>query len=698
MPVRTVSQRFSHLQWRRLFKEVWCRPTTTADFGPSFRQIPNTSHVCLLEDKIQDRGMFLFTISYGSYGMDQRSGDGWFSGWFKIFVINRRFSNAKFWSTLMRALLSALNKIIHNSHFKRRISLEEPKGPKRGPFLSRKTDCLPDLWVLPRHWSQRFCRELCGPVYNWSSKWWYSGVRFEVGRNFIINDENPIWWHLWRLYKLRIRESEKLETVLELYIMEIYLKKLGLDYHRLKTMVKRRIEQNLRMKNFGARHGNYEKNAVVKNQGTKQRVQRILGDCWQRETNGQCVKGNNCSFRHDMDKRGKVHHQILLRILSCGRMSDNHRGPQVPEERAPVVECRGGLARITLKELAITHSVKDGILQNACSTRPRVVLGLGKSADTHTVKLMNSRQKGLRKWQKCSGSVEEGWLARKRTCYRPMSRSIGETWEEEWNWDKIHLNVNHLMHDNWVAYFRTWRRRTTSFQPYCPILLVDCLLSWNTTSFRNQDQWMTIVQYQNFLHTKIRVERLPNILVLSLVPQEMSLNIEINRIFPLKFSCVSPHLLSKWSQIPCGLFSSIEYHFFSDLGPINDHCLIPNFFASMETTSAFAGHYFSLSFDPQEVSLNIDIKRILPVKFSGVSPNLNSKCLTSWLSCNLLNPVKIFRSNAIGSPSIMSKFQLTRDDLNHPNLCFHASFDWEFSKIFPRHNRESEKDVHLRAL
>ena len=36
MPVRTVSQRFSHLQWRRLFKELWGRPTTTADFGSSF--------------------------------------------------------------------------------------------------------------------------------------------------------------------------------------------------------------------------------------------------------------------------------------------------------------------------------------------------------------------------------------------------------------------------------------------------------------------------------------------------------------------------------------------------------------------------------------------------------------------------------------------------------------------------------------
>ena len=69
-------------------------------------------------------------------------------------------------------------------------------------------------------------------------------------------------------------------------------------------MVKRSIEQEIRNKNFGNRIGNFEKNAVVKNQETKQRVQRIIGDCWQWETNGQCVKGDNCSFRHEMNKRG----------------------------------------------------------------------------------------------------------------------------------------------------------------------------------------------------------------------------------------------------------------------------------------------------------------------------------------------------------------------------------------------------------
>ena len=199
------------------------------------------------------------------------------------------------------------------------------------------------------------------------------------------------------LYKIRIRESEKLKTVLELYDLETHQKKLGPDYHRLKTMVKRSIEQEIRNKNFGIRNGNFEKNAVVKNQGTKQRVQRILGDCWQWETNGQCVKGDIAVSATILISVEKVHHQIRLRILSCGRMSENHREPEVPEAEVPVVERLDGLARITLEELTITHFVNCGTLQNACTTRPRAVVGLGKSAHSHIVRLMSSRRKGLKR-------------------------------------------------------------------------------------------------------------------------------------------------------------------------------------------------------------------------------------------------------------------------------------------------------------
>ena len=180
-------------------------------------------------------------------------------------------------------------------------------------------------------------------------------------------------------YKLRIREFEKIKTVLELYNMEIHQKKAEPDYHRLKTMVKRSIEQNLRIKNFEARKGNYERNAVVKNQGTKQRVQRILGDCWQWKANGQSSNGDTCAVSATISTSVQNRHsRIRLRILSCGSVGEMRRDPEVPEARVPVVECLDGLARITSKELASTHSVKSVTFQNACCTRPRVAADFEK--------------------------------------------------------------------------------------------------------------------------------------------------------------------------------------------------------------------------------------------------------------------------------------------------------------------------------
>ena len=53
-------------------------------------------------------------------------------------------------------------------------------------------------------------------------------------------------------------------------------------------------------------------------------------------------------------------------------MMDMHREHEVPEGKVPVEECLDGRARITSKELAPVHSVKNGISQNACSTSPRL--------------------------------------------------------------------------------------------------------------------------------------------------------------------------------------------------------------------------------------------------------------------------------------------------------------------------------------
>ena len=70
------------------------------------------------------------------------------------------------------------------------------------------------------------------------------------------------------------------------------------------------------------------------------------------------------------------------------------REPEVPEEEVPAVECLDGHARITSKELAPIHSLKSGTLQNACSTRRRVVADFGKSARMHIAGLMKNLVKG----------------------------------------------------------------------------------------------------------------------------------------------------------------------------------------------------------------------------------------------------------------------------------------------------------------
>ena len=98
---------------------------------------------------------------------------------------------------------SALNKIIHNSQFKRRISLEEQKAQKRGPFPSRKTDCLLDLRLLPGHWSQWFRRELCRPILKFLFELMIVRNSIQNGMDFFINDENPIWWHLGRIVHIK---------------------------------------------------------------------------------------------------------------------------------------------------------------------------------------------------------------------------------------------------------------------------------------------------------------------------------------------------------------------------------------------------------------------------------------------------------------------------------------------------------------
>ena len=137
-------------------------------------------------------------------------------------------------------IASALNNIIHNSHFKRRISLEEQKAQKQDRFLrGRQIAYLiyEYFQVTGANDSVENCADLFtislrnDDIQEFDSKW--DGILWSMTK--IPPDEI-----LEGLYKLRMQESEKLKTVLELYDLEIHQKKAGPYYHRLKTMVKKK--------------------------------------------------------------------------------------------------------------------------------------------------------------------------------------------------------------------------------------------------------------------------------------------------------------------------------------------------------------------------------------------------------------------------------------------------------------------------
>ena len=93
------------------------------------------------------------------------------------------------------------------------------------------------------------------------------------------------------------------------------------------------------MKNFEARNGNSETNAVVKNQETKQRAQRTLGEVGSGKPTGSVLKETIAVSDTISISVQKRHSRILLRVLLRGRMREMHRDSEVLEAKAQVEEC-----------------------------------------------------------------------------------------------------------------------------------------------------------------------------------------------------------------------------------------------------------------------------------------------------------------------------------------------------------------------
>ena len=139
--------------------------------------------------------------------------------------------------------------------------------------------------------------------------------------------------------------------------MEIHQKISMPNYQKMKTMVKRSIDQNLRLRNFDARNERIETGAVVMNCRGQRGVERGPGECYQRKTKGQCSRGDSRSFRHDENKRAK---SIPKSALSCepptekdGRKTLRRKnlGGRSPSGKFARQPCRDYLKGICTKSL-----------------------------------------------------------------------------------------------------------------------------------------------------------------------------------------------------------------------------------------------------------------------------------------------------------------------------------------------------------
>ena len=423
MPVRTVSRKFIRSYEGKILKELWSRPTTTADFASSLWQIPHVSNVCLLEDKIQDWGMYWFTISYRSNVVDQRSVVEAVDD-LKSSSSIRGISMPNF-EVLDARIASALNKIIHNSHFKRRISLEEQKAQKQDRFLRvRQVAYL--IYEYFRVTGANDSVENSADLFNYcSSKWWYSGILFEMGRNFIFFDENPIWWYLGRI--VQNEEYESLRNTRPYWnctTWRLIRRKLDLiitDWRQWWKEVSSKIYETgilgpeTEMLRRTAWSRIRRQNSVYKE------FLKIVGSG---EPTGSVLKETIAVSVKIWISVQNRHSRILLRALLRGRMREMRWEPEIPEAEVPVGECFDCRARISSKELATIHSVKNGILQNACSTSRKMDADLGKSVLMRIARLKNSLARGPKRMV-----TKVQWL-----CWR--------------------------FHDDWVAYFRIWSRRS----------------------------------------------------------------------------------------------------------------------------------------------------------------------------------------------------------------------------------------------
>ena len=280
--------------------------------------------------------------------------------------------------------------------------------------------------------------------------------------------KNPTWRYLERFVQMKNTRVWETEDRIELYDLENHKKKLGPDYHRLKTLVKRSIEQDIRNKNFG---------------GQKWKL-------WE-ERRGQesrdktaCTKNSWGLFGNGSPTGSVPEETIAVSVtisINVRKWHSRIRPPnsfmQQNERNASRTRSPRGKSPSGRMSRWLCKDYLEGTCTNSFCEKwhpPECLFHKTKSGCRFGGKVLictlscwwiTKCEVQKEWWQKCSGHVEEEWSARKRmaTCCQPWqkSRKTGETrcqaWYLSWVetrtcWTSIERTTNGFVS------FNTWSR------------------------------------------------------------------------------------------------------------------------------------------------------------------------------------------------------------------------------------------------
>ena len=127
-----------------------------------------------------------------------------------------------------------------------------------------------------------------------------------MGRNSIINDANPIWWNLRKL--VQIKNTRVWETQDRTGIVQNgeSPEECWTWFSQIEDDGKKKYRAEFAMEEFWGQKRKFWNKRRGQESGDKTAWTKNSWRLLAMGSHGQCSRGDNCSFRHDINKHGKM--------------------------------------------------------------------------------------------------------------------------------------------------------------------------------------------------------------------------------------------------------------------------------------------------------------------------------------------------------------------------------------------------------